>query len=147
MLLVIPALLRPRLCAWGGLLLVVFVGGGLWWWRRSQRWAAGQDNVVWAYGRLQQNAQKLGYAVPPSQTPHEFNATILAGLAYLGQHPWLAPLVDRMRPHIQRLTTLFVARRYSGRPINGNLAAANAWRELKRPFFWLRIINRLRRKN
>ena len=120
------------------------------WWR-WQQWLRGQerDTVLWAYGSLQRSAQKLGQPIRPQQTPGEFTAELLAHLNALTDQPgWgqsqLARLVDNVRPQVERLTGLFIARRYGNEPRAGTAAAHDIWRRLRRPLWLLRLVARLR---
>lgn len=83
------------------------------WWHRRQRVAHTGDNVLWAYDRLLQAARRLGHPTPPSQTPAEFQSTFLAHLEPMARYGRLAPLLQELRPGVERLTSLFVARQYS----------------------------------
>ena len=131
-------------------LAAALVGLLLAWWQ-WRRWARPpqRDAVLWAYGRLQHSAQKLGQPIHPQQTPGEFTAELLARLNTLSHRPgWghsqLARLVDTMRPQVERLTRLFIARRYGNEPRAGTAAARDIWRRLRRPLWLLRLVSRLR---
>ncbi|MEZ4592317.1 MAG: transglutaminase domain-containing protein [Chloroflexota bacterium] len=123
--------------------LGIGVAGGIFWlWRRSQL-PAGADAVLWSYGRFQQQAAKLGQAPHPSQTPQEFLTTFEQFLAGYGRFPRLARWLAPLRPHLARLTALYVRRRYAGDTESGRLQAWESWRWVKRPLWLLRIVRLL----
>ncbi len=133
---------------WNWILLAAALGLSWWLWQRRQQRLAGRDVVVWAYGRLQHNAQKLGQTPRASQTPDEFTAAFLAHLNRYAKHnPRLTSLVAGIRPHIERLNRLFVRRRYRGETAScladGMAAAQNSWQQVRRPLWLLRLINKL----
>lgn len=117
---------------WSGLLWLAGLGG-LFWWVRRQGWQGKQSGVVWAYGRLLDNARRLGLQPRPGQTATEFAAT-------------LADRLTQLAPEIAQLTGLFVRRQYSEQREGGDLTAVALWRRLKRPFFWLRLRQWLSRR-
>lgn len=119
----------------------------LWRWRRAR--AAERDAVIWAYGRLQRHARKLGQPPRPSQTPGEFTGELLVRLNDLADRPrWgqahLVHLVNMIRPQIEWLTALFIARRYGNQPDAGSLTAREIWRRIRRPLWLLRLTTWLR---
>ncbi|MFQ5398298.1 MAG: transglutaminase family protein [Anaerolineae bacterium] len=124
---------------WAGLALIVFLGG--WLWRRQAR-PSGADSVFWAYGRLLHHAQKLGHLLPPSQTPHEFAADFLAQMSRFEERPQLSMLVQELRPRVERLTRLFIARQYGRERRVGSSAALEEWAHLRRPLWLLRIVSK-----
>ena len=118
-----------------------------WWlWQRSQ-FPAGQDVVVWSYGRLQQQATKLGQPPAPSQTPQEFLTTFQHHLAGYGRFARLAKRIEQMRPHLTQLMQLYVQRKYANEPKAGSMIAWQSWQQLKRPLWFLCIVRRVAKKN
>jgi transglutaminase-like putative cysteine protease len=140
-----PAPLEPtwlRLWrGWNEILLVVALAVGYWLWQRWQKQLARRDSVVWAYGRLQQHADKLGQPHQSSQTPDEFTAVLLTHLNNYAQNPRLEPLINRIRPHIQQLNNLFIRRRY-GAAAGGMTTAQKSWQHIRWPLWLLRLIHK-----
>lgn len=140
---------RPFSWRWWHVAILLALLIAPWWlWRRRNR-PPERDGVLWAYGRLQRSARKLGQPVRASQTPDEFVAALMARLNAFADQPWwgqpqLARLVGEIQPRIERLTMLFIARRYGNEPRAGAAAAYNTWRRIRRPLLLLRIINWLR---
>ena len=128
---------------WRWILLVVTLGIGYGLWQRWQRQVAARDSVVWAYGRLQHHAAKIGHPARPSQTPDEFTAVLLTRLNDYAKDTRLEPLIGRIRLPIKRLNDLFVRRRYSGKTAAGMLAARELWQQIHWPLWLLRLINKL----
>ncbi len=112
-----------------------------WLWRRAQL-PAGADAVVWSYGHWQQHAARLGQSLKPSQTPQEFLAEFQGYLAGYGRFPRLAKQIEQLQPHLARLTSLYVQRRYAGDEASGQLQALESWQRVKRPLWFLRIVRR-----
>lgn len=145
----VPVQLPPW--QWGQWLVLMLVPLSVvvWWlWQRQQKRVLAQNSVVWAYGRLQQRARQLGHPSSPSQTPHEFTADFLSRLGTFNRPPWLTDLVEGMRPHVERLTTLFVLHQYAGSTQQaeqraGTAAARESWRRLRRPLWLLRIVDKV----
>ncbi len=134
---------------WNRILLVVALAVGYWLWQRRQKQIAGRDSVVWAYGRLQHHADKLGHPARPSQTPDEFTAVFLKHLNDYANNPRLKPLTDRVRPHIERLNALFVRRRYGQEIKTGMSAAQESWQQIRQPLWllrFMRVISRNRKR-
>jgi transglutaminase-like putative cysteine protease len=130
---------------WRWILLAGALALGYWLWRRQQKQAARRDSVVWAYGRLQHHAHKLGQPLSASQTPDEFTAVFLTHLNGYANNPRLKSLIDRLRPHVERLNSLFVRRRY-GREFAGGISAAQkSWQQIRWPLWLLRLINKMPR--
>ncbi|MBK8900348.1 MAG: transglutaminase family protein [Anaerolineaceae bacterium] len=126
--------------------LQLFVVGVLLWlvgwlWRRGQL-PAGADAVVWSYGRLQQNAARLGQSPQPSQTPQEFLAAFQRYLAGYGRFSRLTKTMEQLQPHLARLTNLYVQRRYAGDEESGRIQAWESWQRMKRPLWLLRVVRR-----
>jgi transglutaminase-like putative cysteine protease len=139
----LPAVEVERPFPWTQLIIGSLLAGMLWWlWRRGQL-PAGQDAVVWSYGRLQQNAAKLGQPPASSQTPQEFLAAFQNYLQRYGRFPWLIKRIDQIQPHLARLTSLYVQRRYAGDDQSGRIAAWQSWQHVKRPLWLLRIVRLL----
>ncbi|MCP4424034.1 MAG: transglutaminase domain-containing protein [Chloroflexi bacterium] len=125
---------------WNRILLVATLVIGYWLWRRRQRQVAGRDSVVWAYGRLQRYAKKLGQSHLPNQTPNEFTDGLLSYLNHYAKYARLAPLVVGLRYPIERLNGLFVRRRYGKMTDAGMDAAQQSWKQLRFPLWLLRLI-------
>ena len=125
---------------WNRILLAAALGLGWQLWRRRQRHLAKRDTVVWAYGRFQHAAAKLGQPPRPSQTPDEFGGVFLTYLNRYAKYPKLAPIVARLRAPIERLTHLFVRRRYGGETAVGMAAAQELWQQIRRPLWLLRLL-------
>ena len=119
--------------------LILLAGAGLWWLKFKPRPAG---HVEWAYGRLQQNAFRLGHPLPASQTPDEFSDELLRRLDRFRARPSLAQLVEGLRGPIRRLTTLFVRQQYSGKSVPNPQTAVTLWRRIRRPMWLLRISRR-----
>lgn len=136
----LPEVEPVRPFPWTQLIISSLLAGVLWWlWRRGQL-PAGQDAVVWSYGRLQQNATKLGQPPAPSQTPQEFLAAFQDYLQGYGRFPWLIKQIEQLQPHLAKLTSLYVLRRYAGDDQSGRIVAWQSWQNVKRPLWLLRII-------
>ncbi len=136
----IPAPSPVRPFSWWRLLVIGILAVGVWWlWRRQRREQARRaDGVVWSYGRLQDNARKIGLPPLPSQTPHEFSQALNARLDEYGQHKrWM--MTAAMRAAIAHITLLYNKRRYGGLAAGGDEEATHAWRQLQRPFRRLRF--------
>jgi transglutaminase-like putative cysteine protease len=129
---------RPFPWRWVG--LAGIVAFGLWLGKRRRVNAIGSDGVSWAYGRLQRQAIKLGHPTPASQTPSEFATELQARLSLFADRPRLAEFVAGMRPHIERLTDLFIIRQYSRNKEAGTAAALDSWYRLRWPMWLLRTI-------
>ncbi len=130
---------------WRLILLVVTLGIGYGLWRRWQKQVAARDSVVWAYGRFQHHASKLGHPARPSQTPDEFTAVFLTHLNDYANNPRLKPFIMRIHPHIERLNTLFVKQRYGAERNTGIAAANESWRQIRWPLWLLRLLNKILR--
>jgi transglutaminase-like putative cysteine protease len=136
----LPEAEAERPFPWTQLFILSLLAGSIWWlWQRGQV-PAGQDVVVWSYGRLQKNAAKLGQSPAPSQTPQEFLLAFQAFLQEYGRFPWLIKRIDQMQPHLARLTNLYVRRRYAGDEQSGGITAWQSWQIVKRPLWLLRIV-------
>jgi hypothetical protein len=131
----IPPASPIRPFPWWRLLVVGALAMGLvWLWRRQRRErAARADGVVWSYGRLQHNAQKIGLAVTSSQTPTEFSRALQD---HLQQFP---PGRGGLHTPILLITRLYNQRRYGGMVTGGHEQAMRAWQQLRRPFWRLRL--------
>lgn len=121
---------------------MVAIGSFLVWYLRRPR---PEDEVQWAYDRLQTNAGRLGQSLPASQTPHEFTADLLRHLDQIGRGPRLRGLVERIWAPITRLTNLFVQQQYSNKPVDNPKRAVSLWRRIRRPLWVLWISKHLRR--
>ena len=136
----LPTVETVRPFPWTPLLIMGLLAGVIGWlWRRGQL-PAGQDAVVWSYGRLQQNAAKLGQPASPNQTPQEFLAAFQNYLQRYGRFPWLIKPIEQIQPHLARLTSLYVRRRYAGDEKSGGITAWQSWQNVKRPLWLLRIV-------
>ena len=83
----------------------------------------------------------LGHPPPPSQTPAEFQSSFLTQLDQWERHPRLARLLSGVRPGVERLTTLFIARQYSlGRSAAARAEARRLWRQMARRLWLLRFV-------
>ncbi|MCB9422275.1 MAG: transglutaminase domain-containing protein [Ardenticatenaceae bacterium] len=128
---------------WRWILLAMAFGIGCWLWQRWQKQLAGRDSVIWAYGRLQHHAAKLDIPLYPSQTPDEFTAVFLASINRYANKPRLQPLIERIRPHIETLNTLFIRRRYGQKTDTGMVTALKSWQRIRRPLWLLRFIQKI----
>jgi transglutaminase-like putative cysteine protease len=128
---------------WNPILVVLALGLVWFYWRRRQRQTAGRDSVIWAYGRLQHHALKLGQPHRASQTPDEFTAVLLAYLNRYAENQRVAPLVIGLRAPIERLNHLFVRRRYGRETAVGALAAQESWQQIRRPLWLLRLVSKV----
>lgn len=137
----IPAPAPTRPFPWFWLWLLLPLAGALgWWWRRRQAERRRRaDGVLWVYGRVQQNAQKLGQPPAPSQTPQEFSAGFLAWLEAAAPGWRWAPKPESLRPPLQQITELYNRRRYAGQVGGGQEEAWRVWQKLKRPLRRLRF--------
>ncbi len=137
----IPPASPVRPFPWPRLIIIGVLVVALWWlWRRQRREQARRaDGVVWSYGRLQDNAQKIGLSPTASQTPTEFSQALLARLAQFGQGKRLAATTAAMRAPIAHITLLYNQRRYGGQDTGGHEEATRAWKQLQRPFWRLRF--------
>lgn len=131
----IPPAAPVRPFPWLRVGIVGLLAVGLFWlWRRQRRErAARADGVVWSYGRLQDNAQRIGLPVTVSQTPIEFTQALQDRLDLLPQGKWMS------RAPITLITRLYNLRRYGGMTTGGHEEAARAWKQLRRPFWRLRF--------
>ena len=103
------------------------------------------DEVLWAFNRLQQSARRLGHPLPPSQTPDEFSAELLGNLKGMGDRPRIIGLVNAVWSPIRQLTGLFVLRQYGGKPIQEPETAVSLWHRIRRPMWILWLNKRFRR--
>lgn len=124
----------------GGLILAL----GVWLRRRAKR--VERDKVLWSFDRMQQQAARLGLAVPASQTPLEFHGAFLTHLNNFSNSPQLVELIDEMGPYIGRLTEQYILRQYSQKKELGSAVAVDSWKRLSRPFWLLQIIRVYRSK-
>jgi transglutaminase-like putative cysteine protease len=136
---------RPFSPVWWaiGLALAGLAASLLWLWGR--RPTGERDEVVWVYGRLQQQADKLGQTQSPSQTPTEFAAAFAGRLAYFRRWPRLIPLVDGVQAGVARLAELFNRRRFAPRTEEGDgdgETAVATWRYLRRPLWLFRLLKK-----
>ncbi|MEJ2749824.1 MAG: transglutaminase-like domain-containing protein, partial [Anaerolineae bacterium] len=125
---------------WRWILLVVALAAGYWLWQRQQKQWAGRDSVLWAYGRFQHQADKLGQPPHPSQTPDEFTAVFLDYLNRYANNSYLTTLIAQMRDPIERLNRLFVRRQYGREAQTGMNAAQESWQQIRQPLWLLRLI-------
>jgi len=142
-----PAIPQPapqRPFPWRRLLTGAIVILALWIWLRRRSNSAQPDQILWAYGRMQQHAGRLGIPIPTSQTPQEFSDRFLARLHTFSSRPQLIELIDDMDPHIKQLTHQYILRQYSQTKQLGSAAALDSWRRLRRAFWFLRLIHKLR---
>jgi transglutaminase-like putative cysteine protease len=155
----IPVAVVSRPSPWWGLLLMLLILLGWGYWHRRRRAVAEVDGVLWAYGRLQTVAQKLGRPAAASQTPAEFQVALTADLARrraaLSHHlPITRRLLERLiwQPDdlnrlIEQLTTLFMQRRYSRQrstlPATAPVIALTAWGRIRRRLWLLRWLRPL----
>lgn len=102
------------------------------------------DDVQWAYGRLQDNATRLGQSPQANQTPHEFNRQFLAYLDKLAQRPHLESTANTMKKPVNKITSKFVARQYSMHKTDEGENPKTVWQQLKRPLRLLRLLRRLK---
>lgn len=124
---------------WAILPMVLILGLWIWWHLRPAR-RAPSDAVLWAYGHLLSAARRLGQPTPPSQTPAEFRSSFVAQLDRWERHPHLARVLSGVRPGVERLTILFIARQYSPqRSATTRAEAVRLWRRMARRLWLLRI--------
>lgn len=133
-----PAPLFPW--RWVGLPLLLLVLMGLIWYGARQSRQRPHE-TVWAYGRLHHHARKLGHSLPASQTPLEFAAAFLAFLqAQTPNSPRARQQAARVQRPLQQLTQRFAEHQYRGEEEAEAGLALHAWREMKRPLWWLRLL-------
>ena len=142
----LPEIVEERPFPWLPLIILGVLAIAVWWLWQRQQLPAGQDAVVWSYGRLQHNAAKLGQPPPPSQTPQEFLDSFQTHLQRYGRFPRLARQLIQLQPHLTRLTSLYVRRTYAGDDQSGGAAAWQSWQEMKRPLWLLRIVQRFSKR-
>jgi transglutaminase-like putative cysteine protease len=156
----IPDAAPQRPFPWRRVALIALAALALWLWQRQRSRRSGllrsQDGVLWAYGRMGQQARKLGYAASSSQTPAEFSAGLIGRLDALAgrtqaatstrEYSYTARLAGEMSPHIERLTDLFVLRQYSRQKRVGATSAVDSWHHLRRAFWLLRLITKVKRR-
>lgn len=119
--------------------MVLILGLWIWWHLRPAR-RVPSDAVLWAYSHLLNAARRLGQPTPPSQTPAEFQSSFLAQLGQWERHPRLARMAAGVRPGVERLTTLFIARQYSRQQrAAGRAEAVRIWRRMARRLWLLRL--------
>ncbi|MBK8985155.1 MAG: transglutaminase domain-containing protein [Chloroflexi bacterium] len=140
----------PRPISWaviaGGLgLVALLVGAGVWLWRRPTNEKM-EDGVVWVYGRLQRQAERLDQPAQSGQTPMEFSAALQERLDQFGQHARLTAVSSRLKRGVARLTDLYNERRYSP-PTTENSdedeTAVQTWREMRRPLYQLWLVKKI----
>jgi transglutaminase-like putative cysteine protease len=140
-----PAIPEKRTPQWLTFLVLVPIlfFAGLWWLRRRRPGVAKDDGILWAYDRLLHRAQQLGQPTPLSQTPSEFEASLLDRLNALEKQPVIGRLkVSKVYPQIKRLTASFVARRYSEhRPPPE--AAVKSWKRIRGRLWFLSILEKV----
>ena len=125
---------------WAILPMILILGLWIWWHFRPAR-RAPSDAVLWAYGHLLNAARRLGQPTPSSQTPAEFQASFLAQLDRWERHPRLARIVLGVRPGVERLTALFIARQYSPqRSAAARAEAMRLWQQMARRLWLLRLV-------
>jgi transglutaminase-like putative cysteine protease len=136
-----------------GLLLLLLLAW--YFWHRRPRPAV--DGVVWAYGRLQRSAVKLGQPAPASQTPAEFAAALTARLDQTGiwsagalqvagllggLYRSLAFLLKRggsLPAAVTQLAELFARRQYARqRPPGAGDTALSLWKGIRARVWLLR---------
>lgn len=126
-----------------GLAALAVVAWRLWGARALARWRAPRpqlDAVQAAFADLQAGAAAAGYPYRPGQTPAEFRDGLLAQMSAAEDDPAL-------RPSLERLTALFIARQYGrARSSAAGREAAAAWQHLRAPFRRLRRRRWLRRQ-
>ncbi|MFW5941444.1 MAG: transglutaminase-like domain-containing protein [Chloroflexota bacterium] len=131
------------------LLLAGAAALGFWFWRRrtASRSPLAADPILHNYDRLLRSARRLGQPTPDSQTPAEFQNALLARLTAWEQRPWLSRRLRGLRHNVRRLTTLFIARQYSGRrlPPIATRQAQELWRNMARRLQLLAILKKFRR--
>jgi len=130
-----------RLSPWWAIVpMLLILSLWIWWHLRPAR-RPPTDAVLWAYGHLLQAARRLGQPTPPSQTPGEFQSSFLAQLAQWESHPRLARIVSGVRPGVERLTALFIARQYGPQRSAATRAeAVRLWRQMGRRLWLLRLV-------
>ncbi|MCP5096622.1 MAG: hypothetical protein GY943_13800, partial [Chloroflexi bacterium] len=100
---------------------------------------------VWAYGRLQHHAQRLGYPTLSHQTPYEFMLALQQRLDQLATRKWLHTLVTQIQKPIATLTYLFAEAQYSERKAGKSEVATTTWQALNRPLWFIRFAKRILR--
>lgn len=140
---------ESRLLWLWALLLAGAAALGFWLWRRrtASLSTLAADPILHNYDRLLRSARRLGQPTPGSQTPAEFQDALLARLAAWEQRPWLSRRLRGLRRNVRRLTTLFIARQYSGRelPPAATRQAQELWRGMARRLQLLAILKKFRR--
>jgi len=140
----------PRPIPWAAIagrlgIVAALAGMGVWFWRRQQMAPREGDRVVWAYGRLQQQAQRLDQPARRGQTPAEFSTALQQRLDEFSRHARLTAVIAKVKPGIDRLTDLYNVRRYSplGEKAAGDETAVRTWQEMKRPLWWLWLAKKI----
>ncbi len=137
---------EPAVWWWQWLIipLIVFIVGLIWWWRT--RPIVDVPAVVWAYGRLQNQARQLGQPTPASQTPTEFEQTFSTRLADYGRSPRMRHWVKLLRRPITHITASFIAHQYQQKGVELEEDVEALWQLSKRPFRRLRLWHWLQQK-
>ncbi|VAW30493.1 FIG001454: Transglutaminase-like enzymes, putative cysteine proteases [hydrothermal vent metagenome] len=110
-----------------------------WFYWRNRR-PAGQDVVVWSYGRLQKSGSRLGLPPTHSLTPQEYAAALQGKLAGYGRFAWLSKLIQQLQPNVAQLTALYSQQVYAKNASSGEVTAKRIWDGMKRPLWLLRIV-------
>ncbi|MFQ5422179.1 MAG: hypothetical protein ACE5EY_17670, partial [Anaerolineae bacterium] len=111
-------------------------------WRLRLRQKPGrEEGVVWAYGRMQAIAPRLGHDVEPSQTPAEFSQGLASVVRPFSRQNsrlagWFSPLPET----IERLSQLYTRRQYSPQKSGNEEEAMRHWQQLRLPLQFLRIV-------
>lgn len=132
------------------LLLVLLVAAWFWWLRRSPSLPAGDaDTLYWAYGRVQHSARRLGQATPPSQTPGEFREAFASRLASWESTPRIGPLLQGIRPAIERLAALYTLRQYGREQAisDREVGPRRDWQRLLRRLWLFDLLRKLFRRS
>ncbi len=127
----IPASPNQRSFIWWLLPALVVVLGILMTWYRLANNPQQSDDVLWAYGKLQQYARRLGQPTPPSQTPQEFQKALLEQVE-----------LNELYSEIRLVTNSFIRRQYSGQEAQSE-QAVESWKRIRGRFWllasWLKV--------
>ncbi|MCP5099078.1 MAG: hypothetical protein GY943_26290, partial [Chloroflexi bacterium] len=130
---------------WTRLAWILLLVPLVWYWQRRQEQQNRSTTVVWAYGRLQHHAQRLGYPTLSHQTPYEFMLALQQRLDQLATRKWLHTLVTQIQKPIATLTHLFAEAQYSERKAGKSEVATTTWQALNRPLWFIRFAKRILR--
>ena len=129
---------------WGRVWIVLLLASMVGWWQWRQRRPRDVSMVVWVYGRLLYQLQKLGQPVSLTVTPYELGHDLPRRLVMAARTPRVQKMVQRLTSPIVHLATLFMRYRYSANHPPADVEAEATWQQLKWPLWWLRFWRWLR---